>query len=397
MSRRVVIITELIAPYRVPVFNALARQCGIDLHVVFLAETDPTQRQWLVYKDEICFSCEVLPSWRRRVGKHNLLLNRGMDAALRRVSPDVIVCGGYNYVASWNSMRWARRNHVPFFLWVESTARDFRSNHALIESLKTRFLRGCDGFVVPGKSSFEYLNGYGVPEEIVFTAPNAVDTQFFETRTEMVRRNAAAHRPALGLPCRFFLFVGRLVVEKGVLDLLEAYGALAPEIREGIGLVFVGDGAAQSELRRRAAAITPGSVQLAGFVQREELAAFYALADALVFPTYTDPWGLVVNEAMACGLPVTCSSAAGCAADLVEDHWNGRVVCAGDIGQLASSMDELARDGELRSRMGERSRARILRYSPDAWAAGMAEAICSAKSRRLQQWADNLGVAALER
>lgn len=395
MSRRVVIITELIAPYRIPVFNALARQRGIDLHVIFLAETDPTQRQWLVYKDEICFPYEVLPSWRRRVGKHNFLLNRGMDAALRRASPDVIVCGGYNYVASWNSMRWARRNHVPFFLWVESTARDFRSNHALIESLKTKFLRGCDGFVVPGKSSFEYLNGYGVPEEIVFTAPNAVDTQFFETRTEMVRRNAAAHRNALCLPSHFFLFVGRLIVEKGVLDLLDAYASLAPQIRKEIGLVFVGDGAAKSELQRRAAAIVPGSVQLAGFVQREELAALYALADALVFPTHTDPWGLVVNEAMACGLPVICSSAAGCAEDLVEDHANGRVVCAGDIGQLAYCMDELARDVELRSRMGDRSRERIPRYSPDAWAAGMAEAVRSAKSRGLQRGADNLSAAAL--
>jgi glycosyltransferase involved in cell wall biosynthesis len=375
MNRRVVIITEIIAPYRIPVLNALAQHDGIDLHVIFLAENDSTQRQWLVYKDEICFSYQVLPSWRRRVGRHSFLLNWGAEGALRRASPDFIVCGGYNYVASWQSMSWARRNGVPFSLWAESTSRDFRNKYALIEFLKTQFLQRCDAFVVPGKSSIEYLKDCGVPEEMIFTAPNAVDTQFFSQRAEAIRRDAAIHREALRLPARFFLYAGRLVPEKGVFDLLRAYGALAPEVKKDVGLVFVGDGPARSALLQRAAATNPGSVQLVGFAQREQLAAFYALADVFVFPSHTDPWGLVVNEAMACSLPVISSGAAGCVADLVENEWNGRVFSAGDVGQLACAMDELARDAELRSLMGRRSRERIGQYSPEAWAAGMARAL----------------------
>jgi glycosyltransferase involved in cell wall biosynthesis len=373
MSSRVVIVTEIIAPYRIPVFNALARHQGIDLHVIFLAENDPTQRQWLVYKEEIRFSYQVLPSWRRRVGRHLFLLNRGAEAALQQAEPDVIVCGGYNYVSSWHSMLWARRNSVPFVLWVESTPRDLRSGHALIEFLKTRFLRGCDAFVVPGKSSIDYLRSYGVPEEMIFTAPNAVDTRFFAQRAEVIRKDAITHRQALGLPAHFFLFAGRLVPEKGTFDLLRAYDALAPEVRKEMGLVFVGDGAARSALQQRAAAIGPGVIHFAGFAQREQLATYYALADVLVFPTHTDTWGLVVNEAMACGLPVISSSAAGCVADLVESGWNGRVVSSGAVGQLASAMDELARNAELRSLMGRRSAQRIAKYSPEAWAAGMAQ------------------------
>jgi len=91
VTRRLTIITEIIAPYRIPVFNALAEHPEIDLHVIFLAETDPTQRQWLVYKNEVRFSYEVLPSWRRRMRKQNLLVNWGMTASLRRAAPDVIV------------------------------------------------------------------------------------------------------------------------------------------------------------------------------------------------------------------------------------------------------------------------------------------------------------------
>jgi len=375
MSRRVVIITEIIAPYRIPVFNALARHDEIDLHVIFLAENDRTQRQWLVYKDEIRFSYQVLPSWRRRIGRHSLLLNWGAEAALQRAAPDFIVCGGYNYVASWKSMSWARRNRVPFSLWVESTTRDFRSGHALVEFLKTRFLHGCNAFVVPGKSSTEYLRNYGVPENMIFTAPNAVDTKFFAQQAEVIRWDAPLHRQALGLPARFFLFTGRLVPEKGVFDLLSAYGALPAEVRKEIGLVFVGDGAARSSLRQRAASMHLGSIHFAGFAQRELLPAYYALAEALVFPTHTDTWGLVVNEAMACGLPVISSAAAGCVADLVESGWNGRVVSPGDVDQLASAMNDLALDPDLRSLMAQRSRERIRQYSPDAWASGMANAV----------------------
>jgi len=128
MSRRVVIITEIIAPYRIPVFNALARQDGIHLHVIFLSRTDASMRQWRVYEDEIKFSYEVLPSWRKRIGKYNLLLNQNVVTALRNAGPDVIVCGGYNYLASWQAMHWANRNGVQFLLWSESTARDQSRN-----------------------------------------------------------------------------------------------------------------------------------------------------------------------------------------------------------------------------------------------------------------------------
>jgi glycosyltransferase involved in cell wall biosynthesis len=141
-----------------------------------------------------------------------------------------------------------------------------------------------------------------------------------------------------------------------------------------MGLVFVGEGLARSALLEGAAATNPGSIQLAGFAQREHLAAYYALADVFVFPTHTDPWGLVVNEAMACGLPIVCSNAAGCVSDLVESGWNGHVFSAGDVGQLAYAMNELARNTELRSIMGQHSRERIEQYSPEACAAGIVSA-----------------------
>lgn len=122
MRRRLVILTEIISPYRIPLFNALAQLAEVDLHVIFLAETDPTLRQWQVYREEIRFSHQILPSWRKRVGRFNVLLNRGVSRALATAAPEVILCGGYSYLASWQCLIWARAQKVPFFVVGEQPA-----------------------------------------------------------------------------------------------------------------------------------------------------------------------------------------------------------------------------------------------------------------------------------
>jgi glycosyltransferase involved in cell wall biosynthesis len=375
MKRRLVIVTEIISPYRIPLFNTLAQHPGVDLHVIFLGETDPNLRQWPVYKQEIRFSFQVLPSWRRRIGRYNALLNSGIAKALDQAAPEVILCGGYSYVASWQTLFWAGRHRVPFLLWSESNLQDFRRSHALTEFLKKKFLHRCSGFVVPGRSALEYICTHGAKDNSIFIAPNAVDNELFAGAADNARRNATVLRKELALPNRYFLFVGRLVREKGVFELLRAYASLNQQLRHEVGLVFVGDGDARSQLESEAASISAGTVRFAGFAQREQLGAYYGLADALVLPTYTDTWGMVVNEAMACGLPVIMSRAAGCAADLIRENWNGLLVAPKDSCGLESAMRLLTEQTELRTTMASRSAEHIRSYSPQAWSDGVAEAV----------------------
>jgi glycosyltransferase involved in cell wall biosynthesis len=375
MTRRLVLLTEIISPYRIPLFNALARHEGIDLHVIFLAETDPNLRQWQVYKEEIKFPYQVLASWRRRLGRYNALLNFGLGQSLMAAAPDVILCGGYSYVASWQALLWARPRNVPFLLWSESNLQDLRRSHALVEFLKGEFVRRCDGFVVPGRSALEYLRAQRIKAESIFTAPNAVDNDSFASAAAVVRRDVAARRRELGLPDRYFLFVGRLVPEKGVFDLISAYAKLEEAVRQQVGLVFVGDGASRRQLEERAVFVTPGAVRLSGFAQREQVAAYYALAQALILPTYTDTWGLVVNEAMACGLPVILSRAAGCAADLVKEGWNGLLVPPKDVPALTAAMASLAGQPERCVTMGVNAMQHISHYSSVEWVRGIARAV----------------------
>jgi 1,2-diacylglycerol 3-alpha-glucosyltransferase len=372
MKKKIAIVTEIIAPYRIPVFNALAARGDVDLKVIFLSETDTVLRQWRVYKDEISFPYEVLRSSRIRVGSLNVLLNVGLASSLEKFAPDTVICGGYNYIASWQALRWVRRRKIRFVLWSESNQQDTRRRYKPIELLKKQFLYRCNGFVVPGKSASAYLQSLGIEAGRIATAPNAVDNGYFATHAEIAKSQANAFREKLGLPQRYVLFVGRLVRGKGIFDLLEAYAKLDSSLRARAGLVFAGDGDAREDLMSRAKAVIPGAICFPGFAQREELAGLYALAEALVLPTYSDTWGLVVNEAMACGLPVVVSEVAGCVVDLVEDGWNGYVVPSRNAERLAVAIDSILRQPELSGRMRLNSFDRIRTYSPQACADGLA-------------------------
>jgi len=377
VTRRLAILTEIISPYRIPLFNALARHAGVDLHVIFLAETDPDLRQWRVYKEEIKCSYEVLPSWRKQVGEYNVLLNHGVGRALTAFAPHAILCGGYNYFASWQALLWARVRNIPFLLWSESHLHELRCVRPLVEFLKDEFLHRCSGFVVPGWSAAEYLRAHKIKGDVIFTAPNAVDNDLFAAEGAEARKNSAARRRELDLPNRYFLFAGRLVREKGVFELLSAYAKLDEQVRQQVGLVFAGDGASRRQLEEQAASISPGAIRFAGFAHRERLAAYYALAEVLVLPTYSDTWGLVVNEGMACGLPVILSRAAGCAVELLKENWNGLLIPPRDVVSLASAMKSLASQPELCATMGANSAQHIANYTPEEWSVGIARAIRS--------------------
>ncbi|HLW85825.1 MAG TPA: glycosyltransferase family 4 protein [Candidatus Sulfotelmatobacter sp.] len=378
MTRRLAILTEIIAPYRIPVFNALAARSDVDLHVIFLSENDPSLRQWHVYKNEIRFSYEVLPAWRRRLGRYNLLLNWGVSSALRRARPDALLCGGYSYMAAWQSAFWAKRHRVPLLLWSESTALDLRRSHGIVEFIKRRFRMRCQAFVAAGRASRDYLIALGATDGTIFIAPDAVDVEFFAAAAAKARQQEREIRVRHNLPPRYFLCVGRLIKEKGVFELLEAYAKLEAPVRSRMGLVFVGDGTARDELAQRAAEIRPGVVRFCGWVHREQIPEIYALAEALVFPTYSDPWGLVVNEAMACRLPIIASQVAGCVPDLLQDGWNGFAVRPRDVDALEGAMQALLNNAESGTQMGSHSFLRVQGYTPETCAAGIAQALAFA-------------------
>jgi glycosyltransferase involved in cell wall biosynthesis len=378
---RIALVSETMAPYRLPVFNALAEIPEVDLHVLFLSSIDAARHPWSIDRTGLRFSWEVLPHWRRRIAGYHVLVNRGIGRALSRCFPDAVICGGYNYPASWSVLTWTRWHRVPLILWSESTGEDARRGHGVIEAIKRLFACACHGVVVPGRAARRYAQSLGVAAGHISEAPNAVDIDLFRAGADRARDRSSALRASLGLPDRYFVFVGRFAPEKRVSVLLDAYALLDPDVRAGVGLVLVGDGPLRAEFEQRVRTIQPGTVRFAGFVQTSDLAPYYALSIASVLPSASDVWGLVVNEAMACGTPAIVSAAVGCAPDLIEPGVSGYIVPPDDARSLASALHELAARPDLAGAMGARGLARIQRFSPAACAAGLAGSACAAIAR----------------
>jgi glycosyltransferase involved in cell wall biosynthesis len=341
------LLTEIPAPYRIPLFNALAAR--VDLRVLFLAARQP-QRLYELHAEELHYDWDVLPGIDVGLGRRWVVVNHGLVRRLR--GADALLLGGWNQPTFWEALAYGRATRTPTYVWVESTLHDSPAGTNSVS--KRMFARSVTGVVVPGKKSAEYVRALA-PAAQLTTAPNAVDNSLFASRVA----DRDALRAELGLDRCTFLYVGRLSPEKGAQVLLRAFAGV-----DGADLVLAGAGPEEAALR----AAAPDGVRFLGNVARDELARWYAAVDAVVVPSLADTWGMALNEAAAAGLPLVAAEGAGGAWELVEDGVNGFRVPSGDVGALTAALRRLVEDDQFRRDAGVRSAELATRFTADAWA-----------------------------
>jgi glycosyltransferase involved in cell wall biosynthesis len=348
---KLALLTEIPAPFRIPLFNALAEE--VELRVLLLAKHDPRRTHYALHEDEWRFDARVLAGWEVRRGGRWTVVSRGAWRELRAFRPDAVAVGGWNQPAFWQGLAYARARRIPFLVWVESTLRDARPKSRPLEAAKRALVRAASGVLVPGRASAEYARSLGVRGERIAVAPNAVDRGLFGERAAALRRASDT--------CTF-LYVGRLDAEKGLDTLLEAFRNVPGR------LVLVGSGTEEAALRRAA----DERVVFTGPLERDAVVEQYARADVFVLPSRSEQWGMVLNEAADAGLALVASSAAGAAHELVEDGVNGFLVEPGDVAALRAALERLVADPAFRERAGRRSRELVAPLTPGAWARAVA-------------------------
>jgi glycosyltransferase involved in cell wall biosynthesis len=336
---RLALVTEIPAPFRIPLWNALADR--LDLRVLFLSERDP-RRAYDLHADEWRFDSRVLPGRSLLTRGRWLVFNRRLRAELRQFRPDALLIGGWNQPAFLQ----AARSGVPYAVWVESTARDERRRN--LDWLKRRLLSSAAGALVPGTAAREYVLGLGVDPDRIAVAPNAFDLTAF---TEAVERARGRHGPTV-------LTVARLSPEKDVATLLRAVKGLDAE------LVVVGDGPQEVALREAA----PPNARFAGRAGRDELPRWYANADVFALASRSETWGMSLSQAAAAGLPLVATEAVGGAWDLIESGVNGYRVPVGDEDALREALSQVLADEDWRAAAGRRSRELAEQATPERWA-----------------------------
>jgi 1,2-diacylglycerol 3-alpha-glucosyltransferase len=303
-------------------------------------------------------------------------LARALWRHLNRLNPSVVLVPGYYTLPALAAAAWAKLNGKQSVLMTESTAHD----HARIwwrERIKQLVVLSLfDWAVAGGTAHRRYLEQIGFPSKYVARFYDVVDNSFFHDCCHMLRNS---HLPSdLGLPREYFLYVGRIAPEKNIESLVRAYLKYRASGGEW-ALVLVGDGPQLKEIRALAAASPyAADIHFPGLKSTSELPHYYAFASAFVLPSTREPWGLVVNEAMAAGLPVIVSKRCGCVEDLVVEGENGVTFDPEDADALSECLMRMGRlSSEARQEMGRRSYEIVSSYSPDAWASEIARIVRS--------------------
>lgn len=292
---------------------------------------------------------------------------RALLTRMRAFKPDVLYLTGYYDPAQLVLLAYAKLTGVRVVMQNESTAAD-NPPGGWRDAVKRLILRQCDGFFCFGTMAANYLLGLGVPTRKILMRKNAVDNQALLAAYQRARPNRTAEQRRLGLKPKNLIFVGRLIEVKNLMALLDAFA----ETRQdndltNWGLLFLGDGPLAEPLRQRA-----NELGLTDVVHLLPGRAWYrvpdmlAVADALVLPSRSEPWGLVINEAMVCGLPVVVSDRCGCVADLVQHERNGLIFDPEQPSQLTNRLTRLMTMTDAsRADMGRAGQDIIAPFSPE--------------------------------
>lgn len=366
----ITVMFERLGPYHAARLNAAAACCH--LTAIEVQRTDATYA-WDEL-DQVGFSrISIFRSSHDRLGLKDL--KDRIEAALATSNPDAVAIHGWSEPAALLALRWCRAHRVPAIVMSESSERD-APRKRMGEWVKNKIVRHFSAGLVGGSDHRDYLSKLGVSAEKCFLGYDVVDNAYFQLATSVARQDSERIRRELRLPHRYFLASCRFIEKKNITYLTEAYSQYRHEFGDAAwDLIILGDGPLREQVDAMIDSLKLRShIHLPGFRQYAELPSYYALASSFVHASTVEQWGLVINEAMACGLPVIISERCGCARELVDES-NGWTFDPYDVDQLAccfAKATELS-DDQI-SRLRNASLQKIEEWSPERFAKGLVEA-----------------------
>jgi glycosyltransferase involved in cell wall biosynthesis len=306
------LLVNMISPARIPLYSALADH--FDLQILH-GGTESNRPGWQSVEHSLR-NAQIkrawgwqIPRFRKSAGKlfdnQYTHITPGFIWQLLSARPDVIISNEMG-LRSLIALVYGTMFRKPVWIWWGGTLHTERQAGPVRRALRALFARWARHWISYGWTSTEYLRSIGIPEDHILEIQNAVDEHRF----------ISLAKPAFEIsPRPVLLHVGQLIARKGVEPLFQAAAALQQEGFE-FSLLLVGNGPEKQNLQRLAAELNLKNVHFESAVTPNEIPAIYRSADALVFPTLEDVWGLVANEAMLSDLPVLCSVFAGCAHEL---------------------------------------------------------------------------------
>ncbi|HEV2493921.1 MAG TPA: glycosyltransferase family 4 protein [Terriglobia bacterium] len=386
--RLAIVVTHPIQ-YFAPLFRRLAERAEIELTVLYADLVGAKPYQDPGFGRTFAWDIPLLEGYRYKALKNYRpgrvegafsFLSPGVIPELKKGPYDMVVIFGWSTPVCWMALVGARLRGIAVIIYGDSVTLFENQNGWLKRRIKKQVLgalfRRISAFLTMGTLNRAFYQFYGAPPERFFFCPYPVDNDFFAAGAEQAQLRRDEVRARYGIPADLvlLLFVGKLLPRKRPRDVVAALARLQP-YRPTLGALFVGEGELQSAIEADIRRLGIKNTFLVGFRNQTELPEIYAIADLLVLPSEHEHWGLVTNEAMACGLPVILSNMTGASADLVSEGENGFVYRCGDVEALAAAIDKLASDSALRERMGRRSQQIIRNFGYNRCVEGILQAV----------------------
>jgi glycosyltransferase involved in cell wall biosynthesis len=305
-------------------------------------------------------------------------LQRAFGKALEQTNPDVVAVNGWNNFGSLIAANCCIRRGIPMVVMSESAKQDERRVWWK-EMVKRRIVRIYSAALIGGQRHVDYLVELGMTHDRIFTGYDVVDNEYFRQEAEELRSQALEVRQKYRLPETYFLASARFVEKKNLSKLIEAYAEYrrASEVTGYVpwDLVLLGDGPLREGLNSQLSTLNLHQhVHVPGFKSYQELPAYYGLAKAFVHVSTSEQWGLVVNEAIASGLPVIISNRCGCAPELVNG--NGFTFDPNDKNELAMRLLDMASlSDKKRKHLGDNSYSIAANFAPERFGEGLQRAV----------------------
>lgn len=359
--------------YYTPIFRELAARC--ELHVFYGQKLTPQQQAAAGFGTAFDWDIDLLSGYRstflRNVSRTPGPEHFGgcdtpeIGARLREGGFDALLVMGWYLKSYMQAILAAKRTGIPVMVRGDSHLDTPRSalKRVVKEFFNPTFMRLFDGALYVGQKSRAFYAHYRYPASKLFHSPHCVDNDWFAARATAEAR--AELRRSLGIRDDAFvvLFAGKLMPIKRPLEVVVAAARCRTADRP-VEVMVAGSGELDADLRKCAGELGVPTYML-GLCNQTKMPAAYAAADVLVLPSGGETWGLVVNEALACGRPVIVSDACGCAPDLVADGKAGHVTPLGDVDGIAAAIDAVMERPPLKSAIQDRSRSHSIACAVD--------------------------------
>lgn len=361
-----IVHNQLWAHYKAIVFNELQlisnQEKDFELLVLQLARIEKSR---LKFDDTSVFKHQYNYQLLHDGVLEDLSLKQRVLGILRTIQsyrPDIVNLTGYYDLASLIVLWYCKLKGIKTVLSNESTSGDHTRNFSK-ELFKSLFIiKLFDGFFNFGQQSKEYMLALGAKASQMLVNRNCVDNQLLVEIYNENYQQRVSKQSSLNLPKHNFIFVGRLIEFKNLFKLLDAFKIA--QRNEDWGLIILGDGELKSTLKQYAQDLEVKNVFFFEGVNWQQVPQYLSLSDVLVLPSFSEPWGLVVNEAMACGLPVAVSNKCGCTAELVKESENGFMFNPENVNEIAETLVKFMDKKLDLVKMGEASKQIIQEYSP---------------------------------